>query len=199
MFNRALVLKEWKVDAAPVDAEDHYVIVHARAAGVLAWILNFFNLAETTSLMVSSNRLEFRKKSISGIKRVLIPLESLCSTHSGYQKPWWQAIVVFVILMQLCLGLIVALEGSTRSIAIVVVLVIAALVICSLLAGAYYHLNRVYVWGATVVSGDEYSIPFKKSVIEGQDVTEESAEYASQIMQALIEAKSSRYMRDPVG
>ena len=197
MFNRALVLKEWKVDANPVDSEDHYVVVHARAAGVLAWLLNLFNLAATTSLLVSSNRLEFRKQSLAGVERVLIPLESLSSTHSGYRKPWWQTIIVFIVLLQLCLGILTIIEHSYASITLTVILALFAVVLCTLLAGAYYHLNRVYIWGVTELSGARYYIPFKRSVIEGKDVTEESAEYASQIMQALIEAKAGRYMRDP--
>jgi small-conductance mechanosensitive channel len=202
LFQRALVLKEWRVGASPVDQEDHYVIVHARAAGLMAWILNLFKLAPTTSLLVSSNRMEFRRKSLAGIERVLIPLEGLSSTHSGYQKPWWQAIVLFFFLLQVSWVVLVAISGGNspyethRSVVTTVMLSILALIVCAAIAAAYYHLNRVYIWGVTEVSGARYFIPFKKSIIEGQDVTEESAEYASQIMQALIEAKTQRYMRD---
>lgn len=204
LFQRALVLKEWRVGPNPVDNEDHYVIVHARAAGLMAWILNLFNLAATTSLLVSSNRMEFRRKSLAGIERVLIPLEGLSSTHSGYQKPWWQSVVLFFVLLQVFWGVMVAFGGGAspyeqpRSVVTIVMLSILGLILCAALAAAYYHLNRVYIWGVTEVSGTRYYIPFKRSIIEGQDVTEESAEYASQIMQALIEAKSGRYMRDPV-
>ena len=91
------VLKQWKVDVNPVDDEDHFVVIHGRQSGIIAWLLNLMDIAATTSLLVSSSRLEFRQSSLAGEEHVLVPLEKLSSSSWGYKKPWGKAIIIFFL------------------------------------------------------------------------------------------------------
>jgi len=193
MTLRAYVLKQWKVDVHPVDDEDHFVVIHGRQSGVIAWLLNLLNIAATTSLLVSSSRLEFRQSSITGEEHVLIPLEKLSSSFWGYKKPWGRALGVFFLcacLLNFIASYFRIFAGITEG--TFVLIMILGVVVCAVIAITYYHLNRTYVWGVTEISGLIRQIPFKRSVIEGQDVTQESAAYASHVIQALIEAKSEK-------
>ena len=190
---RAYVLKQWKVDVSPVDDEDHFVVIHGRQSGVVAWLLNLMHVAATTSLLVSSSRLEFRQSSITGEEHVLIPLEKLSSSFWGFKKPWGKALGVFF----LCAGLLnfiatgFIFSGKINTVALVLTMMIGILV-CAVIAIIYYYLNQTYIWGIIEISGHIRQIPFKRSVIEGQDITQASAAYASQVIQALIEAKSEK-------
>lgn len=194
-FMRPYVLKEWKADTQPVDNEDHYVVIHGRRAGLLSWLLNLFKISATTSLTVTSNRVEFTETSLAGVNQQIIPLENLSSTFWGYHKPWLQSILIFFLLTGILSSIGSVLMDSIHvGSGTVVVLLILGVALCLAISIAYFVLNRVYVWGVLEISGVVRAIPFKSSVIEGKNVTEESAAHASQIMQALIEAKNGKYM-----
>ena len=193
MALRTYVLKQWKVDVNPVDDEDHFVVIHGRHSGLITWFLNLMYIAASTSLLVSSSRLEFRQSSITGEEHVLIPLEKLSSSFWGYRKPWAQALGVFILCACLLNALVTAVRFSTGiSEGTVVLSMSIGVLVCAVLAIIYYYLNQTYVWGVTEISGHVRQILFKRSVIEGQVITQTSAAYASQVIQALIEAKSEK-------
>lgn len=159
---RALVVKEWKIDpGAPIP-----VCIKGRKAGLLAWFLSFLKLDATTTFELHANHVSLADGSLAGQIREIVPLSGACNIGTGYLKPFGYILAA----VGFCFWAIVSLFNDNASgWAVVWQLVLA---VGSVIA---YFLNRCLVLYVKPVSSSTIQIAFKRSVIEGVDVDEETS------------------------
>jgi hypothetical protein len=185
----ALVLKAWKVNNKPVDADENYVVISGRRSGLISWFLSLIGIDPTTTIKVGMDRVEFHASSISGIKNRMIPLRGVCSTYYGYHKPWGKAIAVFLLLLWLFTTLSTLFSAMNGNAQFFFGAFLISLVVSLGIALIYYFLNRTLTLGFVENSGVISGIQFKRSIIENIDVDEDQARMACEITQAIIEQK----------
>lgn len=185
----ALVLKAWKVNNKPVDADENYVVISGRRSGLISWFLSLIGIDPTTTIKVGMDRVEFHASSISGIKNRMIPLRGVCSTYYGYHKPWGKAIAIFFILILILPSISNMISLLNGRVQIEFAVFLISLVISLGVALIYYFLNRTLTLGFVENSGVISGIQFKRSIIENIDVDEDQARMACEITQAIIEQK----------
>jgi len=184
----ALVLKAWKVNNRPVDADDNYVLISGRRSGLVSWFLSLVGVDPTTTIKIGIKRIEFQESSLSGTNNRMIPLRGVCSTYFGYHKPWKQALAIFVFLMVLSISLssmLMEMGSAGTGAAIFMVGTLIGLIVGFI----YYFLNRTLTLGFVENSGVISGIRFKRSVIENIDVNETQACFVCELTQELIEQK----------
>lgn len=160
----ALVIKKWSASSTP-DAAGNYVDILGREGGLISWLLSLLKIDPTTSIQISDNLVLFSQGSLEGTEHRVIPMQSICSAYYGYKKPWKEALVLGLILMPLFgLGLLVG--------------------------PLYYFLNKTLTVGVVENSGWVGGFAFKRSVIEGQNITEKQAHEVIAIVRTLIEKKT---------
>jgi len=161
----ALVLKKWYAGNT-ADNTGNYVHLVGRQPGFFAWVLSVLGVDPTTEVEVKQHLIVFTAGSLSGRERRVIPLKSISSTYYGYEKPWKEALLVTLLLMPLFgIGL--------------------------LLGPLYYILNKKLTVGVVEMSGWIGGFAFKRSVIEGKNISEPEAYQVIEIIRLLIEAKTS--------
>jgi uncharacterized membrane-anchored protein len=108
-----------------------------------------------------------------------MPIHSVSSIFFGTVRPWRQALFWFSVFA--LAAFVAADSGNTLWTLLLVVLgvVVAALV---------FILNRELCIGVTEVTADNYVLNLKRSVIEGQEISEEKLGEISQIFTALLDA-----------
>ena len=181
MSSQPLVIKEWKAANEPIDADGNYIRITGRQGGLIAWLLALMKVDPTTSIKVSQERVEFSSASLSGTEHRMIPILSVCSTYYGYYKPWKAAVGIF-ILFAFIAAQIAGVAGS----GIGAFVVFALGLVISLL---YYFLSRTLTLGIVEHSGVISGIKFKRSVIEGVEISPAQGAYICKIVQFLIEAR----------
>lgn len=159
------VIKKWQVNENVSDPKETVIQIEGRAGGFLSWLLSLLKISPTVSLEITGEQIRFSEGSLAGTANRLIPLSSVCSTYYGYVKPWKEA---------LALGIILAVP--TFGIGII-------------LAILYYYLNKHMAVGFIEVSGVANGIAFKRSVIEGIKVDEDSARQVAELAEKLIKAQ----------
>lgn len=165
------VIKSWRITESPTDEEKTYINITIRKGGLIAWVLHLMKIEPVTQINVTEKHFIFEEGSLGGSRKQVIPLQNISSSFYGYSKPWKEAIVFGVI---------------------VGILTFFLAFIPGIIAGIlYYFLNKNMILGATKISGKDYSIQFKRSVIENQKIDESQAEYVSTKIQQLIDAKQS--------
>ncbi|MDO9094198.1 MAG: hypothetical protein Q7U99_16360 [Rubrivivax sp.] len=161
----ALVLKQWKM-AKTADAQGNYVHLVGREGGLLAWLLSLLGIDPTTEIEIKDKIVVFTVGSLAGREKRVIPINSVCSAYYGYEKPWKMALVIGAVLMPLFF--------------------------VGLLAGPlYYFLNKQLSVGVVENSGWSGSFAFKRSVIEGQNIDENSAYEVIEVVRMLVERKTA--------
>lgn len=179
----ALVIKSWSIQSQPTEGQPHVRVV-ARESGVWSFILSLVGIDATTTMEVSSTRIEFEHGSLSGFTRRMTPFDHVSSTFYGRHKPWKTALGIivgcFVIgtLLQSVMGLL------------------AFMLLGLVVAGIYYFLNRELTFGFIEDSGFAGVITFKRSVIEGQEINEEQLRKMITVIEHQIKRQSSRI--DPI-
>lgn len=162
----SLVIKQWYADTSK-NADGNFVHIVGREAGLLSWLLSLFKIDPTNEVEVKDNLLKFTTSSLAGQEKRLIPMNSITSAYYGYKKPWKMALFLGVILMPLFgLGLLVG--------------------------PLYYILNKSLTVGVVEASGWIGAFSFKRSIIEGQNISEEDAYRVIEIIRTLIEAKTAQ-------
>ncbi|MFM6986517.1 MAG: hypothetical protein ACKOXQ_07830 [Hydrogenophaga sp.] len=174
----ALVVKQFFVSATPRD-DGVYVEVIARRAGVLAWLLSLLRVDPLVEMRIRYSRVEYFSGSLSGFHRVVLPIESVSSVFFGVSRPWLKAVLWFLAFVVMALG--AAEAGSTLGVVVLVLLGAAVAVLVMV-------LGRQRVIGLTEMTGDEYALRVKRSVIEGQEIDEARLEEVSRIVLALLDA-----------
>ena len=162
----SLVIKQWYADTSK-NEDGNFVHIVGREAGLLSWLLSLFKIDPTNEVEVKDNLLKFTTSSLAGQEKRLIPMNSITSAYYGYKKPWKMALFLGVILMPLFgLGLLVG--------------------------PLYYILNKSLTVGVVEASGWIGAFSFKRSIIEGQNISEEDAYRVIEIIRTLIEAKTAQ-------
>ena len=162
----SLVIKQWYADTNK-NEDGNFVHIVGREAGLLSWLLSLFKIDPTNEVEVKDNLLKFTTSSLAGQEKRLIPMNSITSAYYGYKKPWKMALFLGVILMPLFgLGLLVG--------------------------PLYYILNKSLTVGVVEASGWIGAFSFKRSIIEGQNISEEDAYRVIEIIRTLIEAKTAQ-------
>ena len=161
----ALVIKQWSSTPTP-GPDGVYIRIVGREAGFFAWFLALIKIDPTTHIEGTKDLASFENGSFEGFEKRIIPLSSVCSAYYGYKKPLKEAIILTIALLPLFgLGLIVG--------------------------PIYYFLNKTLSLGFIENSGWVGGISFKRSVIEGKNISEDDAKMAIDIVRGLIEKRAS--------
>ena len=178
-----LVIKTWQANNQPVDNEGNYVVITGRQGGLIAWLLALMKIDPVTSIKVSPDRVEFASASLSGTDHRIIPILSVCSTYYGYLKPWKSDLGIFVLFL-IFAGFMSTIIGGFAAFFILFLGLGASLV--------YYFLSRTLTLGIVEHSGLITGIKFKRSVIEGVEITPVQGAYICQLIQFLIESRRAK-------
>lgn len=176
-----LVIKEWKANSQPVDSEGNYVSITGRQGGLIAWVLAILKIDPTTTIKVSPDRVEFSCASLSGTEYRMIPILSVCSTYYGYFKPWKSALAIVALFAFFAVQLAAASQSGAAAFILFLIGVGISVI--------YYFLSRTLTLGFVEHSGVVNGIRFKRSVIEGIEISQEQGNHICKVTQSLIESK----------
>lgn len=174
----ALVIKSWSIKSQPAPGEPHVRVV-ARESGFWSFILSLLGIDATTTLEVSSTRIEFEHGSLSGFIRRMTPFGHVSSTFYGRHKPWKTALFILAV----CFSIGSAIGKAWALLAFLLIGLIGA--------GLYYFLNRELTFGFIEDSGFAGAITFKRSVIEGQEINEEQLRKMIAVIEHQIKRQSA--------
>jgi len=162
----ALVIKQWSATQTK-DENDNYVHIIGREGGILSWLLSLIKIDPTTAIEIKDNVVIFSQGSLEGTQKRVIPIASVCSAYYGYKKPWKEALVIGLILLPL-FGI-------------------------GLIAGPlYYFLNKTLTVGIVENSGWIGGFSFKRSVVEGKNITEVETDRVIEIIRWVIESRTAK-------
>jgi hypothetical protein len=181
MSSQPLVIKEWKANNQAVDTDGNFIVITGRQGGLIAWLLALMKVDPVTSIKVSPERVEFASASLSGTDHRMIPILSVCSTYYGYFKPWKSALAIFALFAFIAVQ-ISSLTNSGFGAFIVFLIGLG-------ISLAYYFLSRTLTLGIVEHSGVISGIRFKRSVIEGVEISPVQGAYICNIIQFLIESR----------
>jgi hypothetical protein len=173
----ALVVKKFFKSATPRE-DGVYVEIVGRQSGLIAWILALLKIDPTVEMRVKYTKVEYMSSNFSGFNRVVLPIESVASIFFGVSRPWIQALTWLFIFLA---GAYVAAEAESTP------AVLGLIISGVLLAVLIFVLNRQRAIGFTDVTGEDYRLVLKRSVIEGQEITEQSLDEISRIILALVD------------
>jgi hypothetical protein len=190
---KAYVVTTWKANNQPIDDKQNYVHIRGRAMGIVSWFLSLLKISPTVSLEISNARIAISEGSLSGSANRVLPLENVCSTFYGYRKPIREAIALGVFLAIVCFNFFAGsttqqgygfgvrtFNAGTGTLGALIGVAIAVV---------YYIFNKKLTVGFVENSGVINTIAFKGSMIEGQQVDEQSAKYVAELTQALIDER----------
>lgn len=156
-------------------------MITGRQGGLIAWLLALMKVDPVTSIKVSPERVEFASASLSGTDHRMIPILSVCSTYYGYFKPWKSALAIFALFAFIAVQ-ISSLTDSGFGAFIVFLIGLG-------ISLAYYFLSRTLTLGIVEHSGVVSGIRFKRSVIEGVEISPVQGAYICDTIQFLIESR----------
>lgn len=169
----ALVIKSWFVNPNPPTGQ-LYVQIVGRESGLISFVLSLLGIDATTTLAVNARHIEFETGSLSGFERVITPMEHVSSTYYGRIKPWKTALIIAG------LGLLLAYTAGGFLHGLIFLLIGVGL------AGLYYVLARNLTLGYVADSGRFGGLTFRRSVIEGQEINEDSLRNIITLIEHLI-------------
>ena len=172
-----LVLRRFQIDETGVSGA--HVLIEARQAGLISFILTLIGLDPNSSLKVTRGSIAFRTSSVFGSSQVSTPLPNIGAFVGGYKKPFLALVLSVMALFWGALTLIL-LQGELA-------LYISPLFfIISLAALIYYYLNKVMFIGFETSGGGTYGFAFKASVIEGVGIDINRIEHTIDYVNTLI-------------
>ena len=162
----AYVVKEWNANSEP-DSNGRYVHIRGRAPGLLSWFLSLMDIDPIVELEVTDKHFIFKQGSMAGQSKQTVLLHKVTATSSGYHKPWKEAALFAILLAPFTFGL-------------------------SIILGIVYYLLGKKMTIAVSVSGNDYAVDFKRSVIEGVKIDEIEAYRVAALIQGLVDAGHAR-------
>jgi len=175
----AMVISEWHVANQP-NAQGEFIAIRGRAPGLISWILSLLGVERGVRMVVTGQHIRFQEGDLGGSATRIIHLDKVCSTYYGYKKPWaeafgilWFAVAVLGSLGGAIMGPIGGILGFGVGIGI---------------AALYYALNKRMSIGLVEMSGVVNQIVFKRSVLEGINLDEQSSSQASDVIQWLMDS-----------
>ena len=161
----SLVIKKWYA-SNEANEDGNFVHLIGREGGLISWLLSLFGIDPTSEVEIKDNLVKFTSASLAGTEKRIIVLKGVTSAYYGYKKPWQMALLLTVLLTPIYfIGLIIG--------------------------PLYYVLSKNLTVGVVEASGWTGAFSFKRSVIEGQNISEEEAYQVIEIIRTLIEAKTS--------
>jgi hypothetical protein len=186
----SLVIKSWYASKTP-NANGNFVEIAARKPGAFAWLLALFNIDPSFFLHVAFHQVTFSQSSFQGYKKIVVTTENVSSTFYGYSRPWTATIAIFLAFLGVAVPLVTNQHGQAAFIMVLVGIAAAA---------AYYLYNKELLIGFSEMNGDDYSLKLKRSVIEGQEISEDQMKQVTDIILLLIRKnKMSSTPRAPTG
>ena len=187
-FTPAYVIKYWYANNQP-DSDGNYVLIQGRREGLFSWLLSLIKIEPSVEIRVTPNEVRFSEGSFQGRSEDITPMRGICSTLYGFEKPFFNALVLCFVLGPVFAALGFGLGQGMGSTGAGVFLALVGFVVALIIATVAYFLGKVFTVGFVANSGEIRWIRFKKSIIEGQEINEQQAEYVSQLMLHLIESK----------
>jgi hypothetical protein len=173
----ALVPKSWYASATP-NEENQYVSVVARESGFFAWLLALIKIDPTYRMSLNHNRFLYEASSLTGFRRVVLPVDSISSSYFGYHKPWKTALII--ASFGVFIGVMLAEFSGTFGAAVGVLSILFAII--------YYFLNKELLIGVRDQTGQEYELVLKRSVLDNQEINEGQMELITSIVTAVIDS-----------
>jgi len=173
----ALVPKSWYASPTP-NTDNEYVSVVARESGLIAWLLALIKIDPTYRMSLSHTRLIYEASSLTGYRRVVVPVDSISSSYFGYHKPWKAAFLIVAIGFAVG-SAIVEHAPSVGAVVMALSMVVALL---------YYFLNKELLIGIRDETGADYELVLKRSVLENQEINEAQMELVTSIVTAVIDS-----------
>ena len=149
-----------------------YVRLVGRKAGLVDWILTLIGVNTTTTLEVYADRIEYSYGSLSGNVQEVIPLSKVSNLVCGHFKP-----VIYLVLAVVFLIAAFATFGMT-------------LIFSALFLFLYFFRKSTLV-SVIPNSGAQAAVAFKRSLIEGQNLTEEEAKEVIKVISGLVESANN--------
>lgn len=171
-----LVLRRFQIDETGVSGA--HVLIEARQAGLISFILTLIGLDPNSSLKVTRGSIAFRTSSVFGSSQVSTPLPNIGAFVGGYKKPFL-ALVLSVITLFCGFSLILAYGELGLYLS-------SLFFIISLVALIYYYVNKVMFIGFETSGGGTYGFAFKASVIEGVGIDINRVEHTIDYVNSLI-------------
>lgn len=179
LTNTAIVLIRSYASPSP-RLDGVYVEIIGRQGGLLEWLFALLGIDATLEMRIRYDKVEYLSASLSGFTRVVIPIESISSVYFGVVRPWRKALIALITFL---FGSYTAAELGSSGAAIGFTL---AGVIVSFLI---FVLGREKMIGLSEVNGENFAVSFKRSAIEGEEISEDELDKISKIMIALIDAR----------
>jgi hypothetical protein len=186
-----LVLKSWYASDKPLP-DGSFIQITGRRAGIVGFVFALLGIDPVTTLKVTNKRIEFHSSSLTGTSHRITPLGSVSSSYFGYFKPLFSALVIGLILGVIIAFVLGAIMGFDRGGAAGMLGGIVGIGLGAVIAFVYYKINQTQTVGFVELSGDNYFIRFKPSVIEGVTVDEAKAKYAAELIQHFIQTRVDR-------
>ena len=165
----ALVLREMEIN----ENGPCYVHLRGRKSGLRSWLLARVGIDDSTSFDVYDDRIEFSDGSWSGAFTETIPLTHVSNLGVGFLKP-----VLYAILSIICLLAAIPTFGIT-------------LIPMAVFLFMYYTRKSMVIYFIPD-SSSVTSICFKRSIIEGVNMDQESASRIIAIVGRLVEKNTMR-------
>jgi hypothetical protein len=172
----ALVLRRFQIDESGVSGA--HVLIEARQAGLISFLLTLIGLDPNSSLKVSRASISFRTSSVFGSSQVSTPLPNIGAFVGGYKKPFL-ALVLSVISLLSGLAIFNPMYEESMYFFFIFLAI-------SLISIIYYLLNKVMFIGFETSGGGTYGFAFKASVIEGVGINIARVEYTIDYVNSLI-------------
>ena len=145
-----------------------YIRLVGRKAGLVDWFLTLIGVNTTTTLEVYADRIEYSHGSLSGRTLEVIPLSKVSNLVCGHFKP-----VIFLVFAVITFFAAFATFGLT-------------LIFTALFAFLYFFRKSTLI-SVIPNSGSSTAVAFKRSLIEGQNITEEEAQDIIKMVAELVE------------
>lgn len=178
----AYVITKWHSSTHP-NADGAYIHLTGRKGGLVSFVLSRVGISPTVELIANDDNVLVESGSWSGFLRRVIPLRSVSSAVYGYHKPWWILAIAFLGALGILVDALDQYRWSDKLFGTFMALVVLGI------GGGIYYLNRSLVVAVAELGGVVSNLRFKRSVIEGQEVTEESAREVIDILQWLLDRK----------
>jgi hypothetical protein len=176
----AMVISEWHVANQP-NAQGEFIAIRGRAPGLFSWIMSLLGVERGVRMVATAQHIRFQEGDLGGSSTRIIHLDKVCSTYYGYKKPWAEAFG----LLWFAGGLLSTLGATIMDSPIGAILGFGVGIA---IAALYYALNKRMSIGLVEMSGVVNQIVFKRSVLEGVNLDENSSSQASDVIQWLMDS-----------
>jgi len=181
----AYVIKSWKASHTPGPG-GVYIEIIGRKGGLIAWLLSLIGMSPTVKFVVREDTVDHGVTSWSGFAEWIVPNQKISSVVYGCRRPWVEAVLILVAGFVVGAGI-----ASLFTVARYVTAGGIAFFIIALLgiggAIAYFILNKTLTLGVIEVGGVAHVIGFKRSVIEGQNISEDDAVAVAEIIRKRLD------------